>query len=214
MQLLFELYLIFWKIGSFAFGGGLATLPLLQEFIVRDKGWLTHVEFNDVLTISNMTPGPIAINAATFVGTKLGGIPGALLATLGVITTQIILVSILSYFLFRGRKVKLLDRILKGLKPGVVGLIAAVTVSVFIGSIFPETLISETGTVSLAAIHQGKLGAMMAKLPLKLNQANFWDLIAFAPFVLAMLTLFKKKLDVYKLLLIGALFGILVELIL
>lgn len=67
-----ELYFAFFQVGALAFGGGLATLPLLEGLLVHDKAWIGVTEWSDVITISNMTPGPIAINAATFIGTKIG----------------------------------------------------------------------------------------------------------------------------------------------
>ena len=74
-----QLFLSFLQIGLFSFGGGYAAMPLLQEQLVARNGWLSGQEFADLVTIAEMTPGPIAVNAATFVGTKLAGLPGALL---------------------------------------------------------------------------------------------------------------------------------------
>ena len=74
-----QLFLSFLQIGLFSFGGGYAAMPLLQEQLVARNGWLSVQEFADLVTIAEMTPGPIAVNAATFVGTKLAGLPGALL---------------------------------------------------------------------------------------------------------------------------------------
>lgn len=76
-----QLFLSFLQIGLFSFGGGYAAMPLLQEQLVARNGWLSVQEFADLVTIAEMTPGPIAVNAATFVGTKLAGLPGALAAT-------------------------------------------------------------------------------------------------------------------------------------
>ena len=73
-----QLFLSFLQIGLFSFGGGYAAMPLLQEQLVARNGWLSVQEFADLVTIAEMTPGPIAVNAATFVGTKLAGFPGAL----------------------------------------------------------------------------------------------------------------------------------------
>ena len=81
----FQLFLSFLQIGLFSFGGGYAAMPLIQEQIVNIHGWLDMDQFTDLITISQMTPGPIAINSATFVGIRIGGIPGALVATLGCI---------------------------------------------------------------------------------------------------------------------------------
>ena len=88
-----QLFLSFLQIGLFSFGGGYAAMPLLQEQLVAWHGWLSVQEFADLVTIAEMTPGPIAVNAATFVGTKLAGLPGALAATAGVILHACILVT-------------------------------------------------------------------------------------------------------------------------
>ena len=90
-MLLLELFLVFVQIGAFAFGGGYAVLPLIQKFVVEDRGWLSTAEMTDLVSLSQMTPGPIAINSATFVGTKLAGIPGAVVATMGNVLPQLIL---------------------------------------------------------------------------------------------------------------------------
>ena len=76
-----KLFLSFLQIGLFSFGGGYAAMPLIQEQVVTQHGWLTMTEFTDLITISQMTPGPIAINAATFVGSKIAGVPGSVAAT-------------------------------------------------------------------------------------------------------------------------------------
>src|SRR5699024_7133951 len=96
----------------------------IERYVVNENGWLIMEEFIDLISISQMTPGPIAVNAATFVGQKVGGFVGAVIATLGVITPQFILMMILGYFLFsKGKKFKALDWILNGIKAGVVSLI-------------------------------------------------------------------------------------------
>lgn len=78
-----ELFLSFLQIGLFSFGGGYAAMPLIQGQVVNGHHWLSMTEFTDLITISQMTPGPIAVNSATFVGIRIAGIPGALVATLG-----------------------------------------------------------------------------------------------------------------------------------
>lgn len=90
----FQLFLSFLQIGLFSFGGGYAAMPLIQEQIVNIHGWLDMDQFTDLITISQMTPGPIAINSATFVGIRIGGIPGALVATLGCILPSCIIVTL------------------------------------------------------------------------------------------------------------------------
>lgn len=87
-----ELLLSFLQIGLLSIGGGYAALPIIQEQVVNLHGWLDMREFADILTISQMTPGPIAINAASFVGTKIAGLPGAIVATAGVVIPSFIIV--------------------------------------------------------------------------------------------------------------------------
>ena len=93
----FQLFFSFLQVGLFSVGGGYATMPLIQSQVVEQHPWLTLQEFTDLITISQMTPGPIAVNSATFVGIRIAGIPGALIATLGCITPALILVSLLAY---------------------------------------------------------------------------------------------------------------------
>ena len=86
-----QLFLSFLQIGLFSFGGGYAAMPLIQDQVVTRYGWLSMAEFTDLITISQMTPGPIAVNSATFVGIRIAGIPGALVATFGCILPSCIL---------------------------------------------------------------------------------------------------------------------------
>ncbi len=129
--MLIELYLSFLKVGMLSFGGGLAALPLIQEEIVDIHKWITIREFTDLITVAQMTPGPIAINAATFVGTKLGGLPGAILATFGSITPAIIILSILSFIYYRFKSLSLMKKILSALRPAVVALILSAGIIIF-----------------------------------------------------------------------------------
>ena len=99
MDLLIRLFVAFLKIGAFSFGGGYAMLPFIQREIVNKNNWIDVNEFMDIIGISQMTPGPIAINSATFVGYDVSGILGSIMATLGVVFTSFILVSIISKML-------------------------------------------------------------------------------------------------------------------
>lgn len=137
--MLLSLYWSFFQIGLFSFGGGYAALPLIQEQVVAVHQWLTLTEFADVVTISQMTPGPIAINAASFIGTRLGGIGGAVAATLGCVTPSIIIVLTLAWLYFRYRNLKILQGILSGLRPAVVALIASAGVSLLLLALFSKT---------------------------------------------------------------------------
>ena len=102
-MILLQLLWAFVQVGAFSFGGGYAALPLIEEQVVKANHWLTAQEFTDIITISQMTPGPIAINSASFVGIRMGGIPGTLVATFGCILPSLIIVLLLSYFFFKYR---------------------------------------------------------------------------------------------------------------
>ena len=97
MNLYLQLFISFLQIGALSFGGGYAAMPLIQQQVVTLHGWLSLSEFTDLITISQMTPGPIAINSATFVGTRVGGFWGALCATTGCVLPSCLLVSLLAW---------------------------------------------------------------------------------------------------------------------
>ena len=113
------------KIGLFSIGGGYAAMPLIQEQAVETHGWLTMTQFADVMTIAEMTPGPIAINAATFVGIQVGGLLGAVIATLGCVLPSCIIVMTLAYVYYRFRGFSMVQGILAGLRPAVIAMIAS-----------------------------------------------------------------------------------------
>ena len=104
-----QLFLSFLQIGMFSFGGGYAAMPLIQGQVVTLHGWLTMSEFTDLITISQMTPGPIAVNSATFVGMKIAGIPGAVVATAGCILPSCIIVTILARLYLKYRNLDLMQ---------------------------------------------------------------------------------------------------------
>lgn len=120
-----KLFWSFFQIGLFSFGGGYAALPLIQDQVVTGHHWLTMKEFADVITISQMTPGPIAINSASFVGVKVGGVLGAMVATLGCVLPSLIIVLCLAFFYYRYRNLSTVQGVLNGLRPAVVAMIAA-----------------------------------------------------------------------------------------
>ena len=120
-----KLFWSFFQIGLFSIGGGYAAMPLIQNQVVDIHGWLSMGEFADVITISQMTPGPIAINAATFVGTRIAGLPGAIIATLGCVFPSCIIVLTLAFIYYKFRGLSTIQGILNGLRPAVVALIAS-----------------------------------------------------------------------------------------
>lgn len=128
----FQLFLSFLQVGLFSFGGGYAAMPLIQEQIVTNHGWLDMSEFADLVTISQMTPGPIAINSATFVGLKIAGFPGAAAATLGCILPACILVTLIARLYLKYRSMSMLQGVLGSLRPAVVALIASAGISIMV----------------------------------------------------------------------------------
>ena len=127
-----QLFLSFLQIGLFSFGGGYAAMPLVQGQVVTAHGWLSMSEFTDLITISQMTPGPIAVNSATFVGIKIAGIPGALIATLGCILPSCIIVTVIAKLYLKYREMDMLQGVLNSLRPAVVAMIASAGISIFI----------------------------------------------------------------------------------
>lgn len=136
-MILWQLFWSFFQIGLFSIGGGYAALPLIQAQVVDGYGWMTMTEFSDIITISQMTPGPIAINAATFVGTRIAGPAGAAVATLGCIVPSCIIVLTLAFVYYKYRNITMVQGTLKGLQPAVVALIASAGLSILVTAFFP-----------------------------------------------------------------------------
>ncbi len=124
-----RLFLEFFKTGLFAVGGGLATVPFLQEMGAK-TGWFTNADLTTMIAVSESTPGPMGVNMATYVGFHTGGIPGAVIATLGLITPSIIVILIIAGFLQRFRTSRTVDAVFRGLRPASTALIAAAGLSV------------------------------------------------------------------------------------
>ncbi|HIU56514.1 MAG TPA: chromate transporter [Candidatus Ornithomonoglobus merdipullorum] len=141
-----QLFYSFLKIGMFSFGGGYAAMPLIQEQIVTQHGWLGMSEFTDLITISQMTPGPIAINSATFVGIKIAGIGGALAATAGCVLPSCVIVTIIAKLYLKYRNMDTLQGVLGSLRPAVVAMIASAGVSILITAFWGSDAITLAGT--------------------------------------------------------------------
>lgn len=132
MNLLWKLFTAFFKIGLFSIGGGYAVIPNIQEQVVARQGWISQQIFTDIITISQMTPGPLAVNTSTFVGNRIAGIPGAALATLGCVISGISL-SVGLYYLFgRYKQSLIVTEILKGLKSASLGLVISAAASILL----------------------------------------------------------------------------------
>lgn len=135
MEIIIKLFLTFAKIGAFSIGGGYAMLPFIQREVIGRYGWLTTGEFSDILAISQMTPGPIAVNSATFVGYTKGGILGSAAATLGVALPSFIMILLIAAFFIKIYEKKTTKNVFRGIRPAVVGLIAAAAYSVTVESV-------------------------------------------------------------------------------
>lgn len=136
MSLLLRLFFSFIQVGLFSVGGGYAAIPLIQNQIVDIHGLMTLAEFTDLITIAEMTPGPISINSATFVGMRLAGIPGVLLCTLGCIIPSFIICLILAHFYYKYRNFSGVQTVLSALRPAVVALIASAGLSILLLGLF------------------------------------------------------------------------------
>lgn len=141
-----QLFLSFLQIGALSFGGGYAVMPLIQSQIVTQHSWLSMSEFTDLVTIAEMTPGPIAVNAATFVGTKLAGVAGALAATAGCILPACILVTLLAKLYLKYRNLSLLQSVLSSLRPAVVAMIASAGLLILGNAFWGGNAVSLSGT--------------------------------------------------------------------
>ena len=137
-MILLKLFWSFFQIGMFSIGGGMAAIPLIQNQVVNLNRWLSLTEFTDLITIAEMTPGPIAINSATFVGIRIAGIPGAIAATIGCILPSCIIVSLLAWVYFKFKELTVVQGVLSGLRPTIVALIASAGLSIFILAVWGE----------------------------------------------------------------------------
>lgn len=125
-MLYLQLFYTFFKIGLFGFGGGYAMLSMIQGEVVTRYGWLTSQEFTDIVAISQITPGPIGINSATYVGfTATGSVWGSIIATLAVVLPSFILMLAISKFFLKYQKHPVVEAVFSGLRPAVVGLLAS-----------------------------------------------------------------------------------------
>lgn len=189
MNIYLLLFLEFFKIGLFTFGGGYAMIPLVKE-VVLEYGWLTESEFYNFIGICESTPGPIAINMATYIGAKQGDLLGSICATVGVILPSFIIIILIAALLKNIVKNPYVQAFLAGIKPVVLGLIASTGLILFAKAI---------GYVNL-----------------KTFNFNLPATIIFGVLVIlyfGVLKLFKKKLSAVSIILISAILGILISII-
>lgn len=117
--MLLQLFVTFFKIGIFTFGGGYAMIPLIEKEILENKNWISKDELMEIIAISQMTPGPIATNAATFVGRKMGGFSGAVAATVGVVFPSLIIITMISTFFSKNFNNIYVQKIFTGMRAGI-----------------------------------------------------------------------------------------------
>ncbi len=155
-----KLLLTFIKIGLFSFGGGYAMIPLIQKEI-ESNGWLTPSEFVDIIAVAEMTPGPIAVNSATFVGYKTAGFFGGAIATFGVAIPSLILILFISKYFFKFQKHPVNNAVFYGIRPVITGLILTAAVLVaetsilkvpFSTGIFKELVVSPFSVINIGSI--------------------------------------------------------------
>ena len=144
--MLLDLFWNFLQVGLFSFGGGMVSITLLMEKLVQQKGWLDATTFTDLIAIAESTPGPIAVNSATFVGIQLAGLPGALIATLGAILPGCAIVLALAMLYRRYRNITLVQGMMDGLRPVIVATIFVGGFSILRNALF------ESGLLQLASV--------------------------------------------------------------
>lgn len=148
-----ELFWSFFQIGLFSIGGGYAAMPLIQNQVVDIHPWLTMTQFTDIMTIAEMTPGPIAINSATFVGIQIAGLPGAIIATIGCVFPSCVIVMSLAYIYYRFRGLNIVQGILAGLRPAVIAMIASAGLSLLWMAIYGQrTLPADLASFDIIAM--------------------------------------------------------------
>ena len=146
-MILLQLFWEFFKTGLFAVGGGMATLPFLYDISAR-TGWFTTAQLADMIAVSESTPGPIGVNMATYVGFTTAGIPGAVIATLGLVTPSVIIILIIARVLQQFRQNKTVDAAFYGLRPCSVALIAAAGLLVVKVAMFHVDAWQESGVLT------------------------------------------------------------------
>ncbi len=130
MSYILDIFFAFMKIGAFAFGGGLAVLPLIEKEIVHNNGWITTKELVDIIAIVEMTPGPIAVNSSTYVGYKVGGFLGAIAGSVGIVIISFALMTLLAKYLWKVKDTNQMKAIFNGIRPAILGLILSAVITV------------------------------------------------------------------------------------
>ena len=189
MKELLSLFFTFARIGAFAFGGGYAMIPMIQEQVVGN-GWITEKALTDFIAISEATPGPFAINISTFVGNSVGGVFGAICATVGVILPSLIIIIIVAMIMKKFINNKFVKGALAGVKPIVLALILSTALLLLVKVIF--------------------FNGNAIKGDLQFDIKSFTLLIVLGGFMIIYHKVKKKSLGAIKLLGLAALFGLII----
>lgn len=183
-----ELLWTFFKIGLFTFGGGYAMIPMIKSEVIT-KGWIQEAQLIDFIGISESTPGPFAINMATFIGTKMGGFLGAIVATMGVVLPSFIIILLIAKVFQTFTKNRHVKNALEGIKPVVVGLIGATALTLLLSAL----------NVNFSNLNDTQFSLTSLTL-----------IVILASFLFGYKKAFKKNMSPILLILISAFFGILV----
>ena len=182
MSIYLELFLTLFRIGLFTFGGGYAMLPLIQDAVLQ-KGWLSEEAIINFIAVSESTPGPFAINISTYVGMETGGLLGAVCATLGVVLPSFIVILIVARVYQKFKESKTVNGCMDGLRPTVIGLIAAAVLTIGQTVFFPDGF--------------------------ALENLNFYNIaVSLVIAVLGIFLIFKKKIHPIILIILSAVLGI------
>jgi len=159
---LWELFVTFLIIGTVTFGGGYSMIPVIEREVVHRQEWMTLPAFTDAIAVAGMSPGPIATNAAIFVGYRVAGVPGAIASTLGTILPSLLLVLIAAAFFYKVRKSQFMKKSFYGLRPIVTGLVFYAAISFAIGNGIVPKGVGAVGfeTIGLIAIFLASLVAL------------------------------------------------------
>lgn len=170
-MILLQLYWEFFKTGLFAVGGGLATLPFLYD--LSDKtGWFTHGDLTNMVAIAESTPGPIGVNTATYVGFTTAGLPGAVIATLGLITPSVAIILLIAYFLKSFRENRFVDAAFYGLRAASTAMICASGLTVATSALLHTELLSQ-GMAALGGLLNWKAAILAVVVYLLTNHVKW-----------------------------------------
>ena len=188
IYLLFDLFITFFQIGLFTIGGGYAMIPLITERVLS-KNWATEIDLLDYIAVAESTPGPFALNTATFIGMKQSGIPGAAAACLGLILPSFVIILVIARFFMKFIEYRGVSAAMNGLRPAVIGLMSAAVISV----------------ASTAFNIKFSFGSFSLDF---IKSINYLEIFIFLT-VLALSQIKKLKIDSYKIILVSAALGVL-----